>query len=65
MNGSDNLTGALFPNGNKQSPNSPDMTGSCVVDGVKYNIGGWFNKTRDGREYVKMRLTVREQKDGA
>lgn len=65
MSYNDNLTGALFPNGNKQYENSPDMTGSCVVSGVTYNIGGWFHETPDGRKYVKMRLTVRKPRDGA
>ena len=35
----------LFPTKEKRSQNSPDWWGNITVNGIKYNMSGWLNKS--------------------
>ena len=50
------FTGALFKNENKKGEKSPDYTGKIMVNGAKYNIAGWKNKSKSGLNYIKIKI---------
>ena len=49
-----NNSGAIFRNEKKDKPNAPDYTGSVTIDGKKYAVSGWINKSKDGRNYLRL-----------
>ncbi|MBJ64694.1 MAG: hypothetical protein CMB55_07880 [Euryarchaeota archaeon] len=62
-----NLSGALFRNKDKFSNDGevvhgkekhPDYTGNAEVDGIKYNIAGWMQKSQKGMSYMKLKLSI-------
>lgn len=59
-----NLSGALFQNDRQEKDGDPDMKGSCEVDGVEYWVAAWWNKTKDGVEYLKFKLNPKDANGG-
>lgn len=57
MNQRDNTnTGALFLNDKGDNPKRPDYTGKLNVEGVDYKVSGWINKSKNGKEYLSLKL---------
>lgn len=43
------LSGSLFRNTYKKSPNQPDHRGSCKIDGEEYDISAWIKDGKSGK----------------
>lgn len=54
------LSGSVFKNDRKKHSNSPDYTGSALIDGVEYWVSGWI---KDGARGKWMSLAF-NRKDG-
>lgn len=55
-------TGILFNNRNsKTSDKAPDVTGSLQIEGVEYRIAGWDRKSPDGKAYLRLVATPKQQ----
>jgi hypothetical protein len=52
------LQGSLFPNENKQSENSPNATGKCLIDGQPYNIAAWTKISASGLKYMSLKFSL-------
>lgn len=59
-----NLSGALFQNDRQEKDGDPDMKGQCEVEGVEYWLAAWWNKTKDGVEYLKFKMTPKDANGG-
>ena len=68
-----NLTGALFRNKDKFGTDGdivqgkekhPDYTGNAEVDGIKYNVAGWMQKSPKGMSYMKLKLSIPQPQGG-
>lgn len=59
-----NLSGALFQNDRQEKDGDPDMKGQCEVDGVEYWLAAWWNKTKDGVEYLKFKMSPKDANGG-
>lgn len=57
-----NLQGALFQNDRQEKEGDPDMRGECEVEGVSYWLAGWWNKTKAGVEYLKIKMTPKDER---
>ena len=50
-----NNSGALFSNKKQDAkPNAPDYTGSITIDGKKFILSGWVNKSKEGKSYLRL-----------
>lgn len=45
--------GTLYRN-KKEKPTSPDYTGNLEIDGKKYRLAGWINKSKAGNNYLRL-----------
>lgn len=54
-------TGALFKNEQKATENHPDYKGSVNADGVDYWLSSWIKTSKDGKKYMSLKLTAKEQ----
>ena len=55
-----NNSGAIFRNEKKDKPTAPDYTGSARINDQEYSLSGWINKSRDGKNYLRILFTSRE-----
>lgn len=46
-------TGSLYRN-KKDKPTSPDYTGNVEINGKKYRLAGWINKSKAGNNYLRL-----------
>lgn len=53
------LRGVLFKNAEKQSHQSPDYKGSCVINGVEYWISSWIKEGQKGK-FMSLSFKVKE-----
>lgn len=51
------MRGVLFPNENKRTEKSPDMTGKCQINGKEFRLAGWTQQTREGTPYLSLSVT--------
>ena len=57
-------TGSLYRN-KKDTPTSPDYTGNVEINGKKYRLAGWINKSKAGNNYLRLIASeIIEQADG-
>ena len=57
-------TGSLYRN-KKEKPTSPDYTGNVEINGKKYRLAGWINKSKAGNNYLRLIASeIVEQTDG-
>lgn len=57
-------TGSLYRN-KKDKPTSPDYTGNVEINGKKYRLAGWINKSKAGNNYLRLIASeIIEQSDG-
>lgn len=45
--------GTIYRN-KKEKPTSPDYTGNLEIDGKKYRLAGWINKSKAGNNYLRL-----------
>jgi hypothetical protein len=56
-------TGSLYRN-KKEKPTSPDYTGNVEINGKKFRLAGWINKSKAGNNYLRLLASeVPEQTD--
>jgi len=55
-----NNSGAIFRNEKKDKPTAPDYTGSARINEQEYKVSGWINKSRDGKNYLRILFSIRE-----
>lgn len=46
-------TGSLYRN-KKEKPTSPDYTGNIEINGKKFRLAGWINKSKLGNNYLRL-----------
>lgn len=49
--------GAVFPNTDKNSENSPDMSGNVTFENAEWRMAGWKKTSREGLNYTSVALT--------
>lgn len=54
-------TGSIFPNDKKASDNHPGWKGSALIDGVEYWVSGWVKQTGEGKKWVSLAFTAKDQ----
>ena len=58
-----NNSGALFRNEKQDAkPTAPDYTGSITIDGKKYVLSGWLNKSKEGKNYLRLLVATPSEK---
>jgi len=60
MSYDNNLTGVLFRNDKKETEKHPDYRGQCEVEGTKYWLSAWINKSKDGEKYMSLKLKAKD-----
>lgn len=57
--------GTLYRN-KKEKPTSPDYTGNLEIDGKRYRLAGWINKSKLGNNYLRLLASeMQEQQSDA
>ena len=58
MNQYDNTnSGALFTNKNRKEEKHPNYTGKLNVNGKEYQISGWIKETKNGEQFLSLKLS--------
>lgn len=57
-------SGALFQAKEKRTAKSPDYTGSIDANGVEFFVSGWKKTDRNGKPYLSLALTPKNQQQG-
>lgn len=60
-----NLSGSIFPNDKKNEAAQPDLRGSCLINGVQFWVSAWNRESRDGKKYIGLQFTLKEEKEAA
>ena len=55
------LSGTLFRNDYKKSPNQPDYRGTSKVGGIEYEMSAWVKKAKNGNDFFSIAF---QEKDG-
>ena len=55
--------GALFTNEKKDKDTHPDYTGQINVAGTLYNISAWDNKSKSGKKYFGLSVSIPKPKE--
>ena len=50
--------GSLFKNDRKEKDTHPDYTGQINVAGTLYNISAWSNKSKSGKSYYGLQVSI-------
>ena len=53
-------SGALFKE-QKKSEKHPDYKGTCLVGGEVYYIASWINESQEGKKYMSLSFTPKEE----
>ena len=57
-------SGALFRNDRKETDKQPDYTGEARIEGVEYRLSAWLNESKNGKKYMGLRLTAKDDMPG-
>lgn len=41
----------------KNKPTQPDYSGNATIDGKKYRLAGWINKSKSGTSYLRILIS--------
>jgi|GEM_PF-4413674 len=52
-----NNSGTIFRNKKKETAQAPDCTGTATIEGKKYRIAAWSNKSKTGGSYLRVLFT--------
>tara|TARA_R100000655_G_scaffold53587_1_gene91562 strand:+ start:1106 stop:1339 length:234 start_codon:yes stop_codon:yes gene_type:complete len=55
--------GSLFTNEKKDKDTHPDHTGQINVAGTLYNISAWDNKSKSGKKYFGLSVSIPKPKE--
>lgn len=56
-------SGVLFRNEKQPAkPTAPDYTGSIRIDGKKFVLSGWINKSKEGKSYLRLLVATPSDK---
>jgi uncharacterized protein (DUF736 family) len=55
--------GSLFTNEKKDKDTHPDYTGQINVAGTLYNISAWDNKSKSGKKYFGLSVSIPKPKE--
>tara|TARA_R100001463_G_scaffold136356_1_gene201528 strand:- start:763 stop:996 length:234 start_codon:yes stop_codon:yes gene_type:complete len=55
--------GSLFTNEKKDKDTHPDYTGQINVAGTLYNISAWSNKSKSGKDYYGLQVSIPKPKE--
>jgi len=58
-------SGAIFKNEKRESEKHPNLTGSLLVAGVDYWVSAWTNVSKNGKKYISLSLTPKEEQAAA
>ena len=47
----------------KDKPTQPDYSGNATIDGKKYRLAGWINKSKAGGNYLRILITETPAQD--
>ena len=50
--------GSIFKNEKKEKDTHPDYTGQINVAGTLYNISAWSNKSKSGKSYYGLQVSI-------
>jgi hypothetical protein len=53
--------GSLFKNDKDGNEKRPDCTGYVQIDGVMYNLAGWWKDSKSGSKFLSLKATVKEE----
>jgi hypothetical protein len=56
-------TGSLYRN-KKEKPTSPDYTGNVEINGKKFRLAGWINKSKSGNNYLRLLASEMPEQSG-
>lgn len=56
-------TGSLYRN-KKEKPTSPDYTGNVEINGKKFRLAGWINKSKAGNNYLRLLASEMPEQPG-
>lgn len=56
-----NNSGSLFVNDKGENESRPDRTGDAMIDGVMYRMAGWVNTSANGKQYLSMKFTPKDE----
>ena len=57
-------SGALFRNDRKEKETQPDYTGEAKIEGVEYRLSAWLNESKNGKKYMGLKLTAKDDMPG-
>ena len=55
--------GSLLKNEKKDKDTQPDYTGQVDVAGTLYNISAWLNKSKSGKKYFGLQVSIPKPKE--
>ena len=44
-----------------ENESRPDRTGDAMIDGVMYRMAGWVNTSANGKQYLSMKFTPKDE----
>ena len=56
-------TGSLYRN-KKEKPTSPDYTGNVEINGKKFRLAGWINKSKAVNNYLRLLASEMPEQPG-
>jgi len=56
-------TGSLYRN-KKEKQTSPDYTGNVEINGKKFRLAGWINKSKAGNNYLRLLASEMPEQPG-
>jgi uncharacterized protein (DUF736 family) len=54
-------TGSLFRNENKQTPNHPDYSGTCNIEGKEMFFDGWLKVSDAGKKWMSFSFKAKNK----
>jgi len=57
-------SGALFRNDRKETKKQPDYTGEAKIEGVEYRLSAWLNESKNGKKYMGLKMTAKDDVPG-
>lgn len=55
--------GSLFTNESKtEGDNKPDVSGTCMIGGVKYSIAGWHKTAASGKIFTSLKISLPQER---
>lgn len=56
----DNTNSGVMFRANKKNDKSPDLSGKVNVNGTDFYIGGWYKKSKEGKDFISIKVTPQD-----